>query len=233
MIIELYVRGKSGLGLYVFDIYRNPNIGIFAKASDDYLLLPQGYARPKADKLASLINSKAVFTSIGYTRLLGPLVSLNNKGILVSRFASDEEIFNLKKQTGLNVQRFNSQYSSVGNLVSANDYGAIVSPLLNERDISQVKEVLQVQVCRISIAGMMQVGSILIASNKGSLVHPKANQDEINQISDMLKVDCEPGSVNGGVPYVASGLIVNSKGAIVGSQTVGPEMFIITKAFKL
>lgn len=221
------------MGIYIFDIYRNPNIGIFARANDKYLILPQGYAKSKAERLASLIDSKPVFASIGYTRLLGPLSILNSKGILVSRFASDEEIINLQNQTGLGVQRFNSNYSSVGNLVSANDYGAVASPLLDDKDIQQVEEVLKVPVRRTSIAGMKQVGAILIATNKGSLVHPKANEEEIQLISETLKVNCEPGSVNGGIPYVTSGLIVNSKGAIVGSQTVGPEMFVITKAFKL
>ncbi len=221
------------MGLYVYDIYRNPNIGIFAKANDNYLILPQGYAKNKAERLASLIESKPVFASIGYTRLLGPLSILNNKGILVSRFASDEEIVSLQNQTGLYVQRFNSNYSSVGNLICANDYGAVVSPLLGDKDIQQVEEVLKVPVRKTSIAGMKQVGAILMATNKGSLVHPKASEDEIKLISETLKVSCEPGSVNGGIPYVTSGLIANSKGGIVGSQTVGPEMFVITKAFKL
>lgn len=221
------------MAIYIYDIYRNPNIGIFVKANDSYLLFPQGYARPKAEKLAKLLGSIPVFTSIGYTRLLGPLLVMNSHGILVSRFATDEEIFILQKQTGLNIQRFNSNYSSVGNLVCVNDYGAVASPILNEKDIQQIREVLRVPVRKFSIAGMVQVGSLLIATNKGSLVHPRTNEDEIYQISQALGIECEPGTVNGGVPYVASGLIVNSKGAIVGSKTVGPELSIITKAFKL
>lgn len=224
---------KTQMGIYIYDIYRNPNVGIFAKACDDYLLIPQGYARSKSEKLASLIRTKLVYASIGFTRLLGPLIIMNSKGMLVSRFATDEEIMNLKNQTNLIVERFGSNYSAVGNLVAANDYGAVISPLLNERDAEQVKRTMGVNVEKATVAGMVQTGALVVASNKGALIHPRATTDELTNISKILGVECEPGSVNGGVPYVASGLVVNSKGAIVGSQTVGPELFIITKAFKL
>jgi translation initiation factor 6 (eIF-6) len=45
-----------------------------------------------------------------------------------------------------------------------------------------------------------------------------------------LKVPVDVGTVNCGVPYVATGLIGNSCGAVAGSLTTGPEMFIIGQA---
>lgn len=221
------------MGIYLYDVYNNSNIGIFCKASEDFLLIPQGYAKPKSERLAKLIKTEPLFTSIGYTRLLGPLTLINSHGILVSRFTTDEELLQLRKTTGLKVERFDSTYSSVGNLVSTNDYGAVASDCIEDKGIKQIEEVLKVKVYRMNIAGMIQVGSILCASNNGAVVHPKASDLEIKHISEALRVDCEPCSINGGIPFVTSGILVNSKGAIVGTQTSGPELFILTKAFKL
>jgi translation initiation factor 6 (eIF-6) len=33
------------------------------------------------------------------------------------------------------------------------------------------------------------------------------------------------------VPFISSGLVVNDKGIIVGEDTVGRELFVLTQAF--
>jgi translation initiation factor 6 (eIF-6) len=38
------------------------------------------------------------------------------------------------------------------------------------------------------------------------------------------------GTINCGIPYVATGLLGNSNGAVAGVLTTGPEMFIIGQA---
>ena len=34
------------------DVYRGPNIGIYTKANDDHVFLPNGFAKSKAENLA-------------------------------------------------------------------------------------------------------------------------------------------------------------------------------------
>ncbi len=38
------------------------------------------------------------------------------------------------------------------------------------------------------------------------------------------------GTINCGIPYVATGLLGNKYGAVVGQLTTGPELFIIGQA---
>jgi translation initiation factor 6 len=49
-------------------------------------------------------------------------------------------------------------------------------------------------------------------------------------MEDIFKVPVDVGTVNCGIPYVATGLVANSNGAVVGLLTTGPEMFIIGHA---
>ena len=218
------------MGLHLIDIYRSPNIGVFLKGNDKFLLVPKGLAQTKADKLCADLQVSAVPASIGESRLLGPLISMNSNGILVSRLAEDAEVHELKSATGINVSRLESKLTAVGNLVVANDRFALVSPVLDHAALSQVRDFLGTEVERMPIGEYYQVGSFVVATNNGAAVYPGLDDREVGRIGSLLGVEAYPTSVNSGVPYVASGLVANSRNAIAGTQTTGPELVFITRA---
>ena len=49
----------------------------------------------------------------------------------------------------------------------------------------------------------------------------------------ILKVDVEPLTINGGIPYLSSGILCNSKALVVGSLTTGPELIMLSRGFKM
>ena len=218
------------MGLHLIDIYRSPNIGVFLKGNDKFLLVPKGLAQTKADKLCADLQVSAVPASIGESRLLGPLISMNSNGILVLRLAEDAEVHELKSATGINVSRLESKLTAVGNLVVANDRFALVSPVLDHAALSQVRDFLGTEVERMPIGEYYQVGSFVVATNNGAAVYPGLDDREVGRIGSLLGVEAYPTSVNSGVPYVASGLVANSRNAIAGTQTTGPELVFITRA---
>ena len=94
------------MGLYLVEVYRSPNIGIFLRANDRFLLAPKGIASTKSRMLAENLGVSPVFVSVEGTRLLGPLIAMNNKGMLVSRMVEDYEVKEIASQTGLRVEKF-------------------------------------------------------------------------------------------------------------------------------
>jgi translation initiation factor 6 len=222
------------LGIYKYDIYKSPNLGLFCRANNTTLILPFGFAETKMTKLRSYLEvENVIFTSIGGTRLIGATAVMNNKGILLSSFSSDEEIEVMKRFTQLNVERLSSRFTAVGNLILANDNGALVSPIFKGEIDKQVQDVLGVPVITCTVAGYYQIGSMIVATDTGAAVHPKASEEELATIAETLKVETEPVTVNGGIPYLSSGLLANSKSVIVGSLTSGPELIMISRAFKV
>jgi len=221
------------MGLHLVDIYRSPNIGVFMKANERTLLIPKGLAATKSDKLSRDLEVTALPTSIGESRLLGPLVAMNSNGALVSRLAEQGEVAEIAKGAGINVARLESKLTSAGNLVAANDRFALVSPVLEPRAVQQVRDVLGTEVERMAIGEFYQVGALVVATNSGAAVFPGLPESEVARVAEMLGVDAYPTSVNKGVPFVASGLVANSKNAIVGNQTTGPELVFITRALKV
>jgi translation initiation factor 6 len=221
------------MGLHLMDVYRSPNIGIFMKANDRHILIPKGLAQTKTDKLCESLHVSAVPTSIGESRLIGALSSMNGNGILVSRLAEEGEISEIRAATGLNVARLESKLTAVGNLVVANDKRALASPILDESALGQVRDVLGTEVERLPIGEYHQVGSLVVATNKGAAVYPGLEEPEVARIGSLLGVDAYPTSINGGVPYVASGLVANTRNAIAGTLTTGPELVFITRALSV
>ncbi len=215
------------------DIYRSPNIGIFMRASDRFLLVPKGLAQTKSDKLCERLHVSAVPTSIGESRLLGALATMNGNGVIVSRLAEDAEIREIRAATGLNVSRLESKLTAVGNLVVANDKRALASPVLDQRALLQVRDVLGTEVHQGPIGEYYQVGSLAVATNRGAAVYPGLDEAEVSRIGSVLGVDAYPTSVNSGVPFVSSGLVANSHNAVAGSQTTGPELVFITRALSV
>jgi len=218
------------MGLHLVDIYRSPNIGVFLKANDRFILVPKGLAQTKSEKLSSSLEVEPVPTSIAESRLLGPLVSMNNNGVLVSRLAESTELAEIGSATGLNIARLNSKFTAVGNLIAANDRLAVASPLLDGPAISQIKDVLGTEVEVMPLREYTQVGALIVATNRGAAVYPGLDEREVSRLGSLFGVEAAPTSVNRGVPYVASGIIANSKNAVVGSQTTGPELVFITRA---
>lgn len=219
--------------IHKYDVYRSPNVGLFTRTNDKTLLLPFGFAETKTKRLKEYLDvEEIIYVSIAGTRLMGPMTVMNNNGILLPSTVSDEEI-QILKQTGLNVERLKSKFTAIGNLISANDKGAIVSNLFSEDVDEDIKDTLGVPIQRMSIAGFVQVGSMVVATNAGAIVHPNANDAEISRISETLQIETEPATVNGGSPFLASGIIANFSSVIVGGLTTGPELIMISRALKV
>ena len=84
----------------------------------------------------------------------------------------------------------------------------------------------------MTIGSFVQAGSMIVATNGGAGVHPKATEEEVKTISEVLHVPAEPVTVNGGVPFLSSGIISNTKAVVVGSLTSGPELIMLSRIFK-
>jgi translation initiation factor 6 len=219
--------------IHKYDVYRSPNVGLFVRTNNDTLLLPFGFAETKAKKLKEYLDvEKIIHVSIAGTRLIGPMTVMNNNGILLPSTVSDDEI-RILKQTGLNVERLNSKFTAIGNLISANDKGAVVSNLFKGEVDQYIKDILGVPLQTLSIGGYIQVGSMIVATNAGAIVHPIASDSEISTISEILQVEAEPATVNGGSPFLSSGILANFSSVIVGNLTTGPELIMISRGLKV
>jgi len=221
------------LGLFLFDFFGNTSIGVYSLATNEIMIVPPQVSDTKAKKLEEWLKVKVTRTAIGGSVLIGALACANSNGIILPHYVREEEIYAIKLCSDLNVTVMETKRTAYGNLILANNYGALVDPRLKEADVAQIADTLGVEVVSSEIAGLPYVGSLATATNKGVLVHPLLTEEEQKVLKGALKVPVDVGTINCGVPYVATGLVANAHGAIAGYMTTGPELFIIGQALDI
>ena len=214
-----------------YDVYSGPNIGIYTKVNNQFVFVPNGFAKTKAENLANYLQTDYLTISIANTRLLGILAVLNNHGMLLPNTCSQEEIDHLKKHTDLNITLLDVKYNALGNLICVNDKGGIVSPTIDKKYVKEIEDVLDIEVIQKKIAGFYQVGAVMSATSNGGIIHPLTDEDDVSTFSDILGVKIEPATINGGIPFVSSGILANDNAIVVGTLTNGPEIMMLTRAF--
>lgn len=215
-------------------IFGCASVGCYTLTTEKMAIVPPQLSVDKVKRLEETLKVKAVKTTVGSSVLIGALTSANSNGVVLPHFAQDAEIEKIKSAfPEINIALMETKRTAYGNIVLANDNGAIVDPRLSDKDIDNVAETLGVEAVRGEIAGLPYVGSLAAATNKGAIAHPMIKEEEQKLLQSVLKVPVDVGTVNCGIPYVGTGLIGNTEGALVGFITTGPELVIIENALDL
>jgi len=218
------------LAISLLSLFGNPSIGVYSLVTDRMILVPLQISASKVKKLEDELKVRALRVTLGESVLLGALACANSNGVILPHFVREEEVQAIKSTFDLNVAVMETKRTAYGNLVLVNDKGAVTDPGLKGKDLKSIADTLGVEAVPGEIAGLPYVGSLAVATNKGVLAHPLLKEEERKVLADVLKVPVDVGTVNGGVPYVATGLRGNSYGAVAGYITTGPELFIIGQA---
>ena len=215
--------------LEILDFNENPNLGVYCRANDNIAFVCKGLSKKVKSRIELVLDVKLVELSIADATIIGSLLTFNSKGAVVTDFV-DEDAIKIIKDQGLEVCIITDKLNAAGNDILVNDNGALVHPDLKDSSIDDIKQTLKVPVHRGTISELKTVGMAAVVTNKGLLCHPKVTDEEKNVLKDVFNVNVMIGTVNHGSPVIGSGLVANSKGAIIGNLTTGIEMGRIEEA---
>ncbi len=224
-IVKANVDGDANIGLY----------GV----TNDYLFFSPFYKSFNVNVLKILKVRAEVKLTIDEMPFLGMFVVVNNKGMVLPYMIKDKELTSLKKQLqevnegDMNLYKLEHKENALGNLMLCNDNGCVISSSLSK--YSKIfYDILGVEVVKTgTIMGAEVIGSLGYATNEGFIISAYAEEEEYNLIKEVLKVDGDIGTVNYGSPFVASGIIANSKGALVGEHSTPIEIGRIAESLNL
>jgi translation initiation factor 6 len=208
----------------------SPYVGVFARATDDCLLVRPDVDADLRESCGAELDVPVIATTVGSSGTVGSLVAANSNGILVTSRIRDRERDQIQNVVDLPVRELPGRINAAGNVVLANNSGAYVHPDLPREGVQAVKDALDVPVQRGTIAGVETVGTAAVATNQGVLCHPKSTDETLDELEDLLDVPADIGTINYGGPLVGSGLVANEYGYLVGQRTTGPELGRIDSA---
>ncbi len=219
------------MAIFLLSLFGSASIGVYSLTTDKIAIIPLQAPETKANKVGEWLDVKVVRTTIGDSVVIGALACANSNGVVMPHYMREEELKAIKAVSDdANLTVMETKRTAYGNMVLANDYGAIADSRLKPKTIKKISETLGVEVVTGEIAGLSYIGSLAMATNKGVLAHPLIKEEEQHLLEEVLKVPVDVGSINCGIPYVATGLIGNSSNVVAGFLTTGPEMFIIGQA---
>ena len=218
------------LNVFKTAFYNNSNIGLYGFATDSYCILAENIKPEIVEKIKSTLDVPVFQLTIFNSSLIGVFCNGNENILLVPNLIKAHEIKMLEK---LNIKHeiIDTKYTALGNNLLIKEDVCLVNPNMEKEAITQLEK-LNFKVELGKIADMSTVGSCAILTKNGCLLHPDSTQDDIKQIEKLFKVQADIGTVNMGNPYVKSGIIINSKGYILGDQTTGPETMRLDFALK-
>jgi translation initiation factor 6 len=201
----------------------NPNVGLYAFASDSFCLASYMVPEKLFQKLSEVLNVPLHRTNMAGTSMLGAFCAGNSHSLLIPPIAFDDELSVLKK-AGIKFEIINTHLTALGNNIICNDHGAIVSPELEDEAIKQIESALKVKAIRATIAALDNVGSLASVNNKYGIISIDSTDEEIKLIESHLKIKLTRGTLGMGLPYISSSLLLNSNGFIVSDRSSGIEI---------
>nr|MDO8080765.1 translation initiation factor IF-6 [Candidatus Freyarchaeota archaeon] len=213
--------------------FGDSNIGVFLLVTENYAILPKSRPITNKSKIERALKVEIVETNIGQSFIIGVLAAGNSRGLVVPDFTTDEEIENIKQCLDINIDRVPGKINALGNTILVNDNAALVHPRFSEEAIKIIKKNLNVDVYRGNIAESPLVSSVAVATNSGILTHPLTDDKTLEWLSEKFNTPASVGTINCGSPYIKVGLVANTKGALAGKETTGPELFQIGQALNL
>lgn len=200
----------------------NPYVGVYSVTNESFALVPLDSSKSLVEELEACLEVEVQRASIAGTNILGSLMAVNSNGAIVSAMASDEELERIGEHIA--VARLDDKLNAAGNNILVNDSAALVNPRLSKDALKGIKDVLEVEVTKGTVAGTNTVGSACVVTNKGILCHPKTSEDELEMLSSLFGVPAAIGTLNYGAALVGACMIANSKGAAIGSKSKPIEM---------
>lgn len=215
--------------LQLLDFNENPNIGIYCRANDSVVFLQHSLSKKTKQLVGNVLGAKVLELCIADSTIIGSLLVCNSSGAIVTEFAS-KDTFEVLEAQGLRVFPIKDVINAAGNDILTNDHGALVHPDLKNTTVKKISDTLDVPVQKGTIASLGTVGMAAVVTNKGCLCHPKTTEEEKQQLQKVFDVEVMIGTVNHGFPMIGSGLVANTKGALIGNMTTGIEMGRIEEA---
>ena len=199
------------------------NIGVSAVANESLAFTSPDVDAQFLRDLEEALGVKPFKTTVGGSHVTGSLIAMNSNGAAVSGLAEEAELEIIRKQ--IPIVLLPDYINAAGNNILVNDRGAVVNPDFPDSILKQLEELFGVAVVRSAIAGCNTIGSLCKCNNKGCVCTIDATDDDVELLKEVLKVqEVQRTTVNHGSKYVGSGVIANSKGALVGDATTPIEM---------
>jgi len=204
----------------------DPNIGLYCVATDKYAVLGEELSKGKLKILEEVLDVPIITSKIYGTPFVGIFCVANSNTVLVPEIIFEEEFETLTKQLkGIaEVKKVKTLKTALGNNVLCNDKTGIFSKEFSDKESKEIQDKLGIKGKQLSLAECDVPGSYGVLTNKGGIFGSLAKDAEIKSAEKLIGFEVGVGTVSTGSSIMSSGIIANSNGFLVSTNSTGFEM---------
>ncbi len=217
------------MSISILEVEKSPYIGLYIVATDTFALVSHKVKEKHLKTIRDTLKVPTYRASICNSDLIGLFLAANSEHIIAPPCMKGIPAV-LKKEYGVMIHELNTPLTALGNNILLNDKAALINPEFTRSEEEAISSLLEIPVFRRRLADYTTIGAIALATNRGCVVCKSCSREELAAVSKEMKVPAGPATVNSGSPYIRLGVVANSHGVIVGSETTSIELEEILSA---
>ncbi|RLG50289.1 MAG: translation initiation factor IF-6 [Thermoproteota archaeon] len=218
------------MSISVLEVEKSPYIGLHIVATDSFALISHKVKEKHLKTIKDTLKVDVYRASVCSSDLIGLFLAANSEHIVIPSACTHTIPDSLVKEHGVTIHEVGTALTALGNNILLNDQAALINPEFTRLEEKAISGLLGLPAVRMRLAGYATVGAVALATNKGCVLCKDCSQEELDAVSKAMKVPAGLATVNSGSPYVRLGVVANSHGVIVGSETTSIELEEILSA---
>ena len=217
------------MGVGLIDYNGNPNIGLYAFATDDYCLVPETSPKKFVNQIIKNLEVEVIRLNIAGTPLLGALLISAGKKLFVPKIVLNREVDKLK-QLGIKHKIIDSELTALGNNIFVGKKTMLLNPDYDKETRKILEKETGLKTEYLKMDDLKTPGSLIKGNDYGVVMSSLLEQKSRLLRRKLGFENFETTTVNFGNPFISSGIIVNNKGLLLGKTTTGYEAMQIQRA---
>jgi len=212
---------KKKVSLLEFE--NNVNIGLYMFVNDKFCLIGQEVSEEKQKQIKDILNVPVYKVSVLSTELLGVFISGNNDFILVPELNKYEfeKLEEITKKHDVKLIQLTNKLNTFGNNICVGEDEILINDEYSEKFILNLEKETKLKIIKLSHEMYRSAGAICRFVNSKYFISQELDEEDVKEILDKV---AGVGTVNAGSNFVASGIIGNKFGLLLGSMSTSIEI---------
>jgi len=207
----------------LLDLESNPNIGLYLFANDKFCLIGPQITERKKEQIEKVLGVNVYKTTALGTDLLGIFFAGNNEVLIIPELNDyeEEEILKITKKYDVKLIKIKSRLNTFGNNLCFANKSFLFNPEYSKETIDSISKKTGCKSQKLLNKEFNIAGAICKCINDSCFISQEIEEKEVGFFSKILK---GAGTLNSGSNTVASGVVGNSKGLLIGSSSSTVEI---------
>lgn len=201
----------------------NPNVGIYMFVNNKLCILGKKVSKEKKAEIEKVLGVPVYIATALETELLGIFLTGDDHYLVIPQlFDYEKKLFQeICKENGMELIELDFRLNTLGNNICFGDEIILINPEYPNSVLKKLEKKTGYPVTKIDNDDFKAIGSVCLYANGNYFISQEFEEEQVESILDEIG---GVGTINSGSNYIASGVVGNNQGVILGSASSTVEI---------